>query len=329
MAKKIAIDLGSQRTRAYIPKNGIVLDQPTCAAIGLADNELYAIGEGANAFAKKTPGALSVLSPVSADGILSTEMTADIIFGLLEESIPKFNPSSYDVLISIPTDSDKADESDYYEVLNNIGFHRVSSTRSCHALRAWTGGNRGLYFAVNCGASRSEALLLSDGNIINSVTTYYAGDSADAAIATYFKERYNVYVSAETVKSLKHEYAFAYSQLAGETDIICRNLSTGLPVSVHVTGAELAAAIDPTVVGIADMLVSVLESVSAEVLDEIYKTGISLCGGFAALEGLAERLTRETGVTVKKEASPEHCLIKGLGRILADPIEYESDVNRI
>ena len=42
---KIGIDLGTANTLVYVPKKGIIINEPTVVAISLDDNKVLAVGQ--------------------------------------------------------------------------------------------------------------------------------------------------------------------------------------------------------------------------------------------------------------------------------------------
>ncbi|MBI4128775.1 MAG: rod shape-determining protein, partial [Parcubacteria group bacterium] len=42
--KKIGIDLGTANTLVYVPKRGIIINEPTVVAVSLEENEVLAVG---------------------------------------------------------------------------------------------------------------------------------------------------------------------------------------------------------------------------------------------------------------------------------------------
>ncbi len=53
--KKIGIDLGTTYTIVYIPKRGIVVNEPSVVAISLVDKKIMAVGNEAKEMLGRTP----------------------------------------------------------------------------------------------------------------------------------------------------------------------------------------------------------------------------------------------------------------------------------
>jgi rod shape-determining protein MreB and related proteins len=53
--KRIAIDLGTANTLVYVPKKGIVANEPSVVAVSVDDNRIVAIGNEAREMLGRTP----------------------------------------------------------------------------------------------------------------------------------------------------------------------------------------------------------------------------------------------------------------------------------
>ena len=47
MVRKIGIDLGTCNSLVFIPKKGVVLQEPSVVAVSLSENKILAVGETA------------------------------------------------------------------------------------------------------------------------------------------------------------------------------------------------------------------------------------------------------------------------------------------
>src|SRR5205809_497578 len=55
MAKKIGIDLGTTNTVAFLPRKGIIINEPSVVAISVLDNKVIAVGNLAKEMIGRTP----------------------------------------------------------------------------------------------------------------------------------------------------------------------------------------------------------------------------------------------------------------------------------
>ena len=67
---KIGIDLGTRNTVVFIPKKGVVLQEPSVVAVDLDENKILAVGKEANEMMGRTPDAIRVYRPMR-DGVIA------------------------------------------------------------------------------------------------------------------------------------------------------------------------------------------------------------------------------------------------------------------
>jgi len=68
-AKKIGIDLGSSSVRVYLRGEGIVVDEPSLAAIDVRSGRLVGLGGQAREAMRRTPRRIRLVRPVRAGAI--------------------------------------------------------------------------------------------------------------------------------------------------------------------------------------------------------------------------------------------------------------------
>ena len=90
-----------------------------------------------------------------------------------------------------------------------------------------------------------------------------------------------------------------------------RNMETGIPESIIVGRGEISYAIKNEVRDMVNAIKETLAQTPPELAGDIYDTGITLTGGGANLDGIAELVGRETGMAVRVAEDPENCVVKG------------------
>ena len=103
-----------------------------------------------------------------------------------------------------------------------------------------------------------------------------------------------------------------------QAEIRGRDLSSGLPRTVLLSGAAVRAAIAEPVRQIVEGLKETLERTPPELAADVVELGIVLAGGGALLVGLDERLRAETGLSVQVAESPLTCVVIGAGHSLQE-----------
>ena len=70
--KPTAVDLGAARTRVYVKGAGLVVDQPSAAAVNTRTGALIAVGEFAEKMTGRTPSYIRVVRPVSGGTVVGS-----------------------------------------------------------------------------------------------------------------------------------------------------------------------------------------------------------------------------------------------------------------
>jgi len=97
-----------------------------------------------------------------------------------------------------------------------------------------------------------------------------------------------------------------------------RDLVSGLPKTVVISGGEVRHAIAEPVSAVVDVVKTTLDKCPPELAGDVMDRGIALTGGGALLRGLDERLSGETGMPVYLADNPLESVVLGTGRCVED-----------
>src|SRR3990167_1397954 len=100
--KRIGIDLGTANTLVFVPKKGIIINEPTVVAISTVDNKVLAVGAEAKEMLGRTPDTIVAHRPMK-DGVIAdyrvTEAMLRYFINKAAGNIRFFRP---EVMISVP-----------------------------------------------------------------------------------------------------------------------------------------------------------------------------------------------------------------------------------
>ncbi|MBU0973838.1 MAG: rod shape-determining protein, partial [Proteobacteria bacterium] len=100
--KKLGIDLGTANTLVYVPKKGIVLNEPSVVAISEVDNKILAVGAEAKLMIGKTPESVITYRPMR-DGVIADYKVAEAMLRYyINKALGKWNFFKPEVIISVP-----------------------------------------------------------------------------------------------------------------------------------------------------------------------------------------------------------------------------------
>lgn len=172
---------------------------------------------------------------------------------------------------------------------------------------------------VDVGGGTSEMAVISLGGMVASQSLRVGGDAMDEAIVAHIRREHGMTIGLQSAEEVK----FAIGSAApvrddAQTEIRGRDLSSGLPRSVLLSGAAVRAAIADPVRRIVEALKETLERTPPELAGDVVELGIVLAGGGALLVGLDARLREETGLSVRVAESPLTCVVIGAGHSLQE-----------
>ncbi len=102
-------------------------------------------------------------------------------------------------------------------------------------------------------------------------------------------------------------------------DVCGRNLVTGLPSEITVSGTEVHSALAEHFQSIVDAVKIILERTPPEISSDIYKAGVYITGGSSRIKDLGQFVYEQLGLKVNLCDEPESSVVMGLGSIIEDP----------
>ncbi len=101
-SKKLGIDLGTANTLVYIPKRGVILDEPSVVAVSEEDNKILAVGVEAKNMIGRTPDNIIAYRPMRDGVIADYRVTEAMLRYFIEKALGSWNILKPEVLVSVP-----------------------------------------------------------------------------------------------------------------------------------------------------------------------------------------------------------------------------------
>jgi len=308
---RVAFDMGTHTTKIGIKEKGVILREPTCAALRTQPIKEYLFfGSEAKQILGKTPEFLHIIKPM-VNGIVSD---FDTEVALLRYYIDKaVTPYTKSMLIkppihaitAVPTIATEIEQKAVEEALLKSGCSAVSLIKK--PLATATGAGLNVFFhkphlVVDIGAGITEVSIISGGGIVSYRSLKQAGDYMDKVIANYIHLKHGVVLGETTCEKLK----IACLNFSNEevTELVRgKSLENGLPKSVKIRSSELREALTPTCTLIVDTIKELIEMSPPEVVNDIYQEGILLTGKAALIPGFSTYISGELKMEI---VVPEH-----------------------
>src|SRR5258708_6162658 len=101
-SKRVAIDLGTANVLVYVPKRGIVINEPSMVAVDTSSNRIMAVGSEAREMLGRTPDTIVASQPLRDGVIADYRITQAMIRYYIAKVAGGFRLTRPDVMISVP-----------------------------------------------------------------------------------------------------------------------------------------------------------------------------------------------------------------------------------
>ncbi|MBI5912861.1 rod shape-determining protein [Candidatus Azambacteria bacterium] len=328
--RKIGIDLGTTNTLVFIPKKGVVVNEPTVVAVSAHDRSVMAVGAEAKEMLGRTPDAIIALRPLKEGVIADYKITEAMISYFLTKGCGKVRLFKPEMMISVPAGITSTERRAVVDAALQAGAKAAYVVKE--PVLAAIGANIPINEAsgsmiVNIGGGTSEIAVISLGGIVAWASVRVAGNKIDQAIAEYVRKTHSLEIGERTAEDIKIGIGSAVPVKEEDSmDVRGRDMITGLPRTIRVTTNEVAEAIAEPLKEIVRAVKSVLQETPPELAADIMHKGMILSGGGALLRNIDELLFKVTGVPCTKANEPLLCVAKGTGIVLENLDVYKRSV---
>ncbi|WP_210574147.1 rod shape-determining protein [Streptomyces sp. GESEQ-4] len=323
-----AVDLGAARTRVYLKGTGLVVDQPSAAAVNTRNGALIAVGESAERMTGRTPPFIRVVRPVSGGSVVDIEMAQRMLRHLLGDKIRRSlrRRPFLRAAACTPHDADPLAQRATIETLVGLGARRVELVDTLIAAAVGCGlpvEQPEATMVLVCGAAATQIAVLSLGAIVTAERISVGGEAVDRAIVQHLRHQHELMLPSQSVRPL--QLALSGNGLTphgpASTEIHGRDVATGLARSVHVDTAAVRDVIQTPLTAVLDGIGKVLRDCPPDLVADLADRGVMMVGGSALIPGLDQMVRQATGMPVHIAERPDVCAVQGLGSMLEGEIE--------
>lgn len=327
---RIGIDLGTANTLVYIPKQGIIINEPTVVAISVGDNRIMAVGAEAKEMIGRTPDTIVAHRPMK-DGVIAdyrvTEAMLRYFINKATGSVRFFRP---EVMISVPGGITSTERRAVIDAATSAGAKNAYVIKETVAAAIGAGidiaaaaGN----MIIDIGGGTTDVAVLSLGGIVTQTSVRVAGNKLDAAIAEYIRRKHGLSVGDRTAEEIKIKIGSAIPvEKETSLEIRGRDLVHGLPKTIQVKTNEIVEAISDELKEIIKAVRSVLQETPPELAADIIDKGMILTGGTSLLRNLDKYMGQSTGVPAYVAEDALLCVAKGTGVALDNLESYKKSI---
>ncbi len=321
-AVKLAINFDSARTDIYQIGSGMVLSEPTVAAVEDGDRgEIKAIGEEASRLIGKTGKNTAIVFPVFEGEIVSERVAAGVLGGFMKKLGLGGVFRDVTAIFAVPCGADYRVIEGYRRVAKAAGISKThfAETPVLSALgqRIPFTESKPCFVVDMAGGTTNIAALSLDG-IIAGISVNIGGNKISADLIDYVAERFGLQTGLQTAERIKKELGSLESGDALSGVINGRDVKSGAPRAIAVKAYEIAEPIKNYFDKIAELTASVLAKLPPEVSAEIHRSGIYLSGAASCVYGLGDYYESKFGMSVRVAENGASAVALGGGIALSD-----------
>ncbi|MEK7649340.1 MAG: rod shape-determining protein [Patescibacteria group bacterium] len=328
--KQLGIDLGTANTLVFMPRKGVILNEPSVVAISVLNHRVLAVGDEAKEMIGRTPESITAYRPLRDGVIADYRVTEAMLRYFINKALPSPRIFKPEVMVSAPAGVTSTERRAVVEAALKAGAKNAYVVKE--PILAAIGAGipiqeaRG-HMVVDIGGGTTDAAVISLGGIVASTSAKVAGNKIDQAIADYIKERFNLAIGDRTAEELKISIGSAVPLKEELVTIVKgRDFLTGLPRSAEIKTNEIVEAIKEPMAEVMKAIKLVLQDTPPELAADITTTGIMMTGGGALLRNIDELVYRSTGVPAHIAEDPLLCVARGTGKALEHLETYKKSI---
>lgn len=321
MSLDLAIKLGSSYTSIFMSGQGVVLREPTVAAITADGKKIKAVGNEALAMLGRTTAKVTVISPVRDGKITEPRVCAM----MLREFIRRLFPESYifrpkvNIILSIPTGLSADACREYEDVCMSAGadtLYLVSSViLAAIGLDLPVNTPTG-HLVVSIGGGITDVGAISLNSVVAGYGVSLGGQIMDRAISDYIAGKYNLRVGLNTIRRAKEDISTLYKNDLSFTCVRGHDLSTKNAAAINIRADEIAKILSPYYMRVAEVIESTVNACQPEISADILRGGVHVVGGAAKILGLEQFFADRLRLKIRISSEPELAAVLGGGKLL-------------
>jgi rod shape-determining protein MreB len=320
--KDVGIDLGTANTLIYLKHRGLVVNEPSVAAVNSKTGGILAVGDEAKKMLGRTPSHIHVIRPLVNGVVSDFDMTAEMLRQFLKRVRGSSLLGFRRAIVAIPEGLTEVERKSVEDAALSAGCSKVHLIESPIAAALGAGmpiESPTASIIVDIGGGTTDISVISMGGAVISKNLKVAGDKFNDDIIRFIREEFRLAIGESTAEMAKIAVGSALPlDERLETAIRGRDLATGLPREILVKNNHIRAAIAKSLRAITDSVREVIEMTPPELVGDMVHQGIVLCGGGALLRDLDQLVMKESGVRTAVADDPLTCVVRGLGVIIDD-----------
>ena len=328
--RKLGIDLGTCNSVVFVPKKGLVLQEPSVVAVTLSNNRVLAVGSEAKEMIGRTPETIKVYRPMKDGVIADYRVTHAMLKYFIDKAFNGRRIFKPELMIGVPAGITSTEKRAVIEAGMAAGAKAVFVAREPILAAIGAGipiNSCSGHMVIDIGGGTTEAAVISLGGIVTFRSARVAGDEMDRAVSEYIKKEYNLAIGDQTAEEIKIKIGIALPEKEEKfMEIRGRDLISGLPRTIKISSNNIAESLAEPLKEIVQTVKQVLRETPPELAADIMDKGMVMTGGGSQLRNIDLLIAQNTGVPCFVAQDPILCVAKGTGVILENLEIYKKSI---
>jgi rod shape-determining protein MreB len=318
----LAIDLGTASSLIHTKQAGkIVVYEPSIVAINTHTGEVEAVGDEAKQLLGRAPQGVRTIRPMKDGMIFEVDAAEKMLAAFIAKARPERKFFSR-IVVSVPPRAHQVARRAVRQCCYDAKAGEVFLVDQTMVAAIGAGlainEKRGCMI-VDIGGGTTDVAVISYNGKVFSDSILIAGDEMDEAIIKYIREKYNVLISEASAEEVKWALGSAYPSAETRTmEISGRDQFEGLPKTLTLNDAEIREALAEPVNAIIDLVRKALNETPPQLAADLINRGICLAGGGSLIQGMDDRIRKETHLPVFRAENPQTAVVRGTAMLLED-----------
>lgn len=328
--KKIGIDLGTTNILVYVPKKGVVINEPSVVAISTIDRKIIAVGAEAKEMLGRTPETIIAQRPLK-DGVIADYKTTEAMLRyFINKALGGVRLFRPEVMVAVPAGITSTERRAVVDATIAAGAKAAYIIKE--PIVAAIGANIPIgsasgHMIIDIGGGTTEIAVISLGGIVAANSVRIGGNKFDVAITEHIRRKYNLAIGERTAEDIKINIGSAlFMDERLFMDVRGRDMITGLPKTITVSSDDVTDAIQTELDGIIQAVKNVLHKTPPELSADVIDKGVVMAGGSSLLRNIDKLVNRATGLSAYIADDALFCVAKGTGIALENLESYKRSI---
>src|SRR3989338_6814072 len=204
--RKIGIDLGTTYVLVYVPKRGVIINEPSVVAISKIDRKILAVGKEAKDMIGRTPDTIVAHRPLK-DGVIADYRTTEAMLRyFINKALSGVRLFRPEVMIAVPGGITSTERRAVIAAALRAGAKYAHIIKE--PIVAAIGANIPIgspsgHMIIDIGGGTAEMAVISLGCIVASASVRIGGNKLDGVIADHIRKKYGLAVGERTAEEIK------------------------------------------------------------------------------------------------------------------------------